>query len=153
MASSSGSRFARQFPRLENQQTYQPIYSGMDDFSAGMGTSHQYVLNGVRGGVSGTPAHATLPFASIGGGGMQGAYHSLVPLPTTADYAPVQRYAWTDWKRYEGNDTSRVFGDRMVVPPPPGNYQQFNMFPKGHGMGGSSFLVVDNNHQKNIIPM
>ena len=35
MASSSGSRFARQFPIMENQQTYTYPYVG-EDFEAGL---------------------------------------------------------------------------------------------------------------------
>jgi len=153
MASSSGSRFARQFPIKENQQIYTHPYVG-EDFEAGMGAGVPQMPNvGVKGGCYGQGV-PTLPFASAGGGGMQGAYNALMPQPTVADYAPVQQYAWTDWKRYEGNDGAFAFVDKSYTPPPDSSYMANRYYcPKGEGMGGSFYLVVDNNQGRNIVPM
>ncbi len=152
MASSSGSRFARQFPILENQQTYTYPYVG-EDFEAGMGAgSFQYPNVGIKGGcyAQGKP---TLPFASAGVN-KGGAYFTLMPQPSVADYAPVQQYAWTDWKRYEGNDTAYAYKNQSVMPPPEMSYgTQGSYVPRGEGMGGSFYLVVDNNHAKNVVPI
>ena len=150
MASSTGSRFARQFPINENQQLYtQP----MQDFEAGMGAgSFQYPYVGVRGGCT----HQGVPTADFASAGVNkgGAYYSLMPQPSVADYAPVQRYAWIDWKRFEGNDTAYAFVPPERTPPPESSYQQFTPYtPKGEGMGGSFYLVVDSNLRKNVVPL
>jgi hypothetical protein len=153
MATSSGSRFAQQFPIRENQQTYTHPYTGQD-FDAGMGAgSVQMPYVGVRGGCYHQGVQ-TLPFASAGGINKGGAYYSLMPQPTVADFAPVQQYAWTDWKRYEGNDTAFSYVDKSYAPPPDQSYMaNSNYMPKGDGMGGSFYLVVDNNQGRNVVPI
>jgi len=153
MASSSGARFARQFLINDNQQLYRHPYQGQD-FEAGMGAGVPLMpQSGINGGVRGQGV-PTLPFASMGGIDKGGAYYHLAPQPSVADYAPIQQYAWTDLHRHQGNDTAFAFVDKSYTPPADGSYQANTTYtPKGEGMGGSFYLVIDNNQGHNIVPL
>ena len=150
MASSSGTRFGRQFAIDQNQQTYTQLYP--DDFQAGMGAACQMPVDG-QGAIGGVGragvqlmAAPTVPFAS--------AYGCLVPQPSVADMKPNYTLnAWTNWKQYEGNGTPQVMENASVQPPPESNFKPTHYYPVGAGMAGSRYLVVDNNRLKNVVSL
>jgi hypothetical protein len=143
---------ARQFPIRENQQTYSHPYLGQD-FDAGMGAgSYQMPKVGVKGGCYHQGVE-TVPFASAGTR-KDGGFYSLMAQPSVADYAPVSTNTWWNWKSREGNDTAFAYVPPSRVPPGEMTYNTYSSYqPRGEGMGGSFYLVVDNNQGKNVVPL